>query len=465
MSNNNNQVRDDSSEPTIDRRRFLAGTAGTAAIGLLAGCSGGGGGSGDGSSGSGGSSGDGDGGSSSGGGTTTSSTSSDPITIGASAALTGSYSVEGQALAKGYRMWVNMINDSGGILTDSDEPGLLGRDVEITILDDQSTPSRAVNLYQRLINQEGVDLLMGPYSSAVTNAVIPIIEQSQIPAVSAMGSDTSVYTERDVSYVVQAIAPSPTYVQGAIDLAVENGAETLAAVYEDTAFPTSVVEGHVPYAEEQGLEVVYTDAYPADINDYTPIMREVQSADPDIVIGGGYTPDAIGLTQAARSIGFSTGMFSWVVGGMAPSFYESVGEGVRAVTGDHWWTPNLNVPHNEGMVEAINQYHGDEYESLAEGVDYHFPGAAASAMVLEQAVRNVGELDHAAIAEELHSLEMGVPWGNGKYAVNDQGVQTAHRPALGQWQQAEEGDGLVREAVYPSDTATADAVYPHPGWN
>lgn len=437
MSENNTRTRSSKDRSAINRRRFLAGAVGTAGLGMVAGCNGVfGGGSGSGT-----------------------------ITLGASAALTGSYSVEGQATQKGYQLWVDHINDSGGLLKDDDEPGLLGREVELVVQDDQSDPSRAVNLYQDLINQEDVDLMMGPYSSAVTNAVIPVVEQNEMACVSSFGSDTSVYTERDVSYMVQAIAPSPTYVTGAIDLAVENGAETLAAVYEDTAFPTSVVEGHIPYAEEQGLEVVHTEPYPGDVNDYTPIMRRVQSEDPDIVIGGGYTPDAIGLTEAARSIGYTTGIFSWVVGGMAPDLADSLGADTLAISGDHWWTPTLNVPHNEELTEVIREYHGDEYDDLHRGIDYHFPGAYGALLVLEQAVRNVGSIDQTAIAEELHSLEMGVPWGNGQYEVDEQGVQVGHRPALGQWQEADEGDGMSREAIYPEDSATAEPIYPHPGWN
>lgn len=436
MEANNTHPSANESDTKLNRRRFLAGTAGVTGLGLVAGCTALSGGDGD---------------------------DSGPIKVGASAALTGKYSAEGEATKKGYELWAKQINEHGGILTDDDEPGLLGREVELTVLDDQSDPSRAVNLYKELINQENVDLLMGPYSSAVTNSVIPIIEQNEMACVSSMGSDTSVYTDRDVSYVVQAIAPSPTYVQGAIDLAVENGAETIAAVYEDTAFPTSVVKGHVPYAEEKGLEVVHTEAYPKDINDYTPVMNKVKSEDPDIVIGGGYTPDAIGLTQAAESVDFSTGIFSWVVGGMAPSFQESVGQSARAMSGDHWWTPNLNVPHNDAFKQGIEDFYADDYDALEGEVDYHFPGGFGSILVLEQAVRNVGELDQTAIAEELHDLEMGVPWGNGKFNVDEQGVQVAHRPALGQWQEAD-GDGLGREAVFPENTATAEPVYPHPGW-
>jgi len=443
----------------VDRRRFLKGTVGVGGVALMAGCTGGGDGGSDG--GDGGDSGDGGGGETT--GDSGSSGSSEPIHIGASAALTGKYSLEGKTMNQGYELWAEQINQHGGVLTDGDEPGLLGREVKLTVYDDQSDPSRAVNLYKRLINEDQVDVLMGPYSSAVSTSVIPIIEQNEKACVMPMMSDTSVLAERDVSYVTQAIAPAKTYEKGAIKTAADNGASTMAVIYEDTSFPTAAARGHIPYAEELGIEIVHDAAYPKNINDYTSVMNEVASKDPDIVMGGGYTPDAIGLTKAAKSTGFSAGIFAWLVGGQVPGFYESVGADARAMTGDLFWAPWFEVPHNQAFTEGFMSKFGSEYETASD-IDYHSVGGYAGMLVMEQAIRNVGSLDQAAIAEELHALEMGIPFANGKYAVDDQGIQTAQAPSTGQWQPADEGDGLTRESIWPSQYATADPIYPHPGW-
>jgi branched-chain amino acid transport system substrate-binding protein len=446
---------------SIDRRRFLATTAGVAGVGALAGCSGGGGGGGSGGGSDETDSGSGGGGSTdteASGGSTGSGGGSEPIKLGASSALTGKYSKEGTTMREGYELWIDQINAGESPIGDGK---LLGRDVELVIYDDQSDPSRAVNLYKRLLSQDDVDLLMGPYSSAVSTSVIPIIEQNQKACVMPMMSDTSVLAERDVSYVTQAIAPASTYVQGAVDIAASNGAETVAMVYENTAFPTSVATGHKPYIEEQGMEVVHDEGYPKDINDYTPVLNKVKSKEPDMVMGGGYTPDAIGLTQAAKSIGLSPGIMAWVVGGQVPAFYDSVGGDGLAVTGDLFWAPFFDLPYNEQFVEGfLNTY--DSYDDGLD-IDYHSVGGYAGCLVMEQAVRNVGELDQAAIAEQLHQIEMEIPFANGVYQVDEQGIQTGQAPSLGQWQ---EGDGgLAREAVWPSEYATADPIYPHPGWS
>lgn len=414
----------------FSRRKFI-GTGAAVGLASTAGCAGGLGGGGD-----------------------------DVITVGASSSTTGPTSEEGLTMKQGYELWVEMINESGGLL-EEDADGLLGREVELIHYDDQSDPQRGVNLYQRLINEDNVDLLLGPYGSTVSSATIPIIEDAGMACVMPMMSDTTVLEERDVQYVTQAIAPANTYVRSAIDIGVENGAETIAVVYEDAAFPTSVAAGHIPYAEEQGLEVVHEEAYPTDINDYTSVLNSVQDQDPDIVMGGGYTEDALGLTQAAESVGLSPGIFAWVVGGMAPAFAESVGDGAIGITGDLFWAPFFELPYNQEFLDGFMDLFSDEYNDPSE-MDYHSAGGFAGCMVMEQAVRNAGEIDQDAIAEELHSIEMDIPFANGRYAVNEQGVQTAQTPSLGQWQEGE--DGPTQEAVRPADYATAEPIYPHPGW-
>ncbi|WP_280537563.1 amino acid ABC transporter substrate-binding protein [Halopenitus sp. POP-27] len=432
MSDHNDSEvpRNRSATPRFSRRRFVETTAAAGALAATAGCMGGGGGG------------------------------DDVITIGASTSTTGPTATEGVTMKEGYDFWIHQINEGNSLLADDDE-GLLGREVELVHYDDQSDPSRGVNLYQRLINEDEVDVLLGPYGSTVSSAVIPIIEDAEMACIMPMMSDTSVLEERDVQYTTQAIAPAYTYVRSAIDIAVENGAETIAVVYEDAAFPTSVASGHIPYAEEQGLEVVHEEAYPTDINDYSSVLNTVAEEDPDIVMGGGYTEDAIGLTQAAQSVGLSPGIFAWVVGGMAPAFAESVGDAALGVTGDLFWAPFFELPYNQEFTEGFMDLFSEEYSDPGE-VDYHAAGGYAGCLVMEQAIRNVGEIDQTAIAEQLHEIEMEIPFANGVYEVDDQGIQVGQTPSLGQWQEGE--DGMTQEAVRPAEYATADPIYPHPGW-
>ncbi len=389
----------------------------------------------------------------------------DTIKVGASLALTGPVSQEGTWQERGYELWVQTLNERGGLIEPSDEQGLLGQEVELIVYDDESDPQRAVDLYQRLIEQDDVDILMGPYGSAISSAVVPIIEQAQMACIMPLMSDTSVLREQDIEYVLQAIAPAEDYLVGAVDIAVEAGAETGAIVHEDTAFPTDTAEGHVPYMEEQGLEVLHEDDYPEDTEDYTPILRALADDDVDVVLGGGYTPDALGLTTAAESLDMEPYMFSWMVGAMLPAFANEMGDRAVGITGDLFFNPEADLPYVDELVDLAIE----EYDDVNEGWDIqsHLAGGFHGGLLFEKAIKEAGSLDQDDILEELRGIDttqsdFGTPFGNGQFAVDDDGLQTAASVPLGQWQEV---DGeVVIETVWPEEARTADPIVPHPGW-
>jgi branched-chain amino acid transport system substrate-binding protein len=365
-------------------------------------------------------------------------------------------------MKQGYELWINQLNEQGGVLDDNSNEGLLGREAELVLYDDESDAKRSVNLYKRLIEKDEVDLLMGPYSSGISSAVAPIIEDAQVPCVNSMQSFPGPLAEKDLNYVVTSIAHAKEYLGGVIDIAASHGAERVALVYEDSPAIAAISEAHIPRIKEAGLEIVHQETFATDVNDHTPILRNAKDKDPDLVMPGGRTPDAVGLTKAARSIGMNADAYAWVVGATQPDFYDSLGATAKGMMGDLFWAPYLNLPHNDVFKKDFMEKFSDKYDSI-EDVGYHAPGGYSGGLVMEQAVKNVGELDHDAIAEELYSLEMGIPLGNGKYKVNDKGIQVGNAPSTGQWQ--EDDDGLSLEAVWPDEFATSEPNYPHQGWN
>lgn len=388
------------------------------------------------------------------------------IRVGASMALTGALAQEGEWQERGYELWVDTLNEQGGLIGDDTEPGLLGNEVELVVYDDESDPQRSVDLYTRLIEQDDVDILMGPYGSSISGAVLPRIEQEGMACLMPFSSGVTVFREQELNYSFQAVAPAETYLEGAIEIALENGAETAALIYEDTAFPTDVARGAVEYAEEQGLEVLYEEPYAEETDDFTSTLTSFEDDDVDVVLGGSFTPDAIGLTRSAESVGLEPGIFSWMVGGTLPAFEEAVGDSVIGMTGDLFFDPNQESEFMSDFVDLAT----DAFDDVDEPFDIqsHAAGGFAGGLLFERAIKEVGAIDQDAIAEELRSFDtresdFTLPFGNGEYAVDDNGLQVAHRPSLGQWQEQDDGEpGL--ETVWPEAVRTAEPVYPHPGW-
>ena len=144
-----------------------------------------------------------------------------PIRIGASLAQTGLYVAAGQNQLRGYQLCVKRLNEKGGVL---------GRTLELVVYDDGSDPATAVRLYEKLIIQDKVDLVLGPYGSPITDAVADVTEKHKTPMVAPVAAATSIY-RKGRKFIFQVLSPAEGYLEGLIDLAAKKGLKTVALIY------------------------------------------------------------------------------------------------------------------------------------------------------------------------------------------------------------------------------------------
>ena len=156
-----------------------------------------------------------------------------PIKIGASMSVTGTYAKPGSYQKEGYDICIDELNAKGG---------LLGRKVELVIYDDQSQPATAVKLYEKLITEDKVDAVMGPYSSAVSEAVANVTEKYKKVMVAPLAATTSIF-KKGRKYIFMVITPAENYLDGLIDMAAKRGLKTVAIINEDTLFPKASAAG------------------------------------------------------------------------------------------------------------------------------------------------------------------------------------------------------------------------------
>ena len=139
----------------------------------------------------------------------------DKIILGAAVSLTGKYSTNGKHTQNGYNMAVERINSMGGV-----KVGGKTYKYDIIYYDDESNSGRAAQLAERLIKQDGVHYMLGPYSSGLTKAMAPVTEENKIPMVEANGASRSLFT-KGYKYLFAVLSPANQYLEVAIDLAVE----------------------------------------------------------------------------------------------------------------------------------------------------------------------------------------------------------------------------------------------------
>ncbi len=366
----------------------------------------------------------------------------DPIRIGASVSTTGTNGRTGLYQQEAYLLWEAQKNANGG---------LLGRPVEFVIYDDQSDPTTGARLYERLITEDEVDLVLGPYASGVTQAVAQVTEQYGQPLLVAGASANSIW-ESGHQMVFGVYSVAGDYFKDIItNIAVSEGYTTAAVIYEDAVFPMSTGEGAVRHCEDAGIEVVHEETYPQQATDVSGILTQIRDLNPDMLIGGSYLPDSVLIQRQAKELDLNCRLYAYSVGAAQPEFIETLGDDANYVLGPSMWEPEVETPGNQEFFEAYVEMHGRE-------PDYHAATGYAGCQILEQAVNNVGELDLDALADELRGLKMDniLPGG---YEVDENGKQVGHVPLTVQWQ---DGEKFI---VAPEGVTTGDIQLPTPAWS
>ena len=367
------------------------------------------------------------------------------VRIGAALSETGKYAVEGQDAREGYDTWVKWVNEEyGGIEIDGRRYA-----AEIIYYDDESDADTAANLVQRLIDEDRVDFLLGPYSSGLTSGASAIAEANDVLMVEGTGASDTLF-ERGFRNLFLVSTIASDYTKSAIELMAAHGAQTAVIAYEDTAFPTSVAEGAIRHFEDHGIEVLATETYPKDIQDVSAIMTKFRDLDPDLFVGGGHYNDAVLFINSATELGFSPDGMVITVGPSNPKLVEELGEDVNGVLGPTQWEPAMAY---EGPYFGTASDYAAYYESLwGEPPVYQAASTTAAALILQLAIEAADSLDTEDVREALYSLQAETFFG--PVSFDDRGVNIAR--AMGTIQVQE---GRVR-VVAPQAAAEANLILP-----
>ncbi|HUM18326.1 MAG TPA: amino acid ABC transporter substrate-binding protein [Candidatus Nitrosotalea sp.] len=363
-----------------------------------------------------------------------------PIRIGASLSVTGTYAKPGTQQKEGYDICVDELNAKGG---------LLGRKIEFVVYDDQSMPATAVKLYEKLITEDKVDAVMGPYSSAVSEAVANVTEKYKKVMVAPLAATTSIF-KKGRKYIFMIISPAEVYLEGLVDMAAKRGLKTVAIINEDTLFPKASAAGTAEAAKKRGMQVVLQEAYPKGNTDFSALLVKIKSLNPDVIAAGTYFDDAIAITRQMKELNVNPKMFGLTVGGDIPEFYDLLKQNAEYVYGSTQWDEALPYPGQKEFVGAFTKKFKHE-------PSYHAAAGYAGCLTYAEAVKRAGTLDADKVRDQLLKMEIRTAFGD--YKVDPDGFQIAHKMVMLQWQ-----DGK-RVVVWPDDLASGKVRYPTPEWN
>jgi branched-chain amino acid transport system substrate-binding protein len=364
----------------------------------------------------------------------------EPIRVGVTASLSGAYAAPGGDLLDGLKMWADDVNARGA---------LLGREVEIVSYDDQSDPDTSARLYEKLISDDKVDLLIGPYSSDVTLAASNVAEAHGFPMVSGSASSTDIWS-RGYRNIFQVATPADRYMDLLIKSASDAGLTTIALAYAGSDFPRGVARGVRIKAAAAGMTLVFDEEYPEDSTDFTDLVRRIKASRPDLLIGGTYLNDSIALVREAKRQNFSPKALAFTVGPALVEFGDTLGTDADGILGVVEWM-------RSGRVPMAYDFSFRYKEITGHNAGAHAAYGYAAGQVLEAAVRLADSLDKDAVRAQLREMKFGSLLG--RYRVEDSGRQLEKETFVMQWQ---DGQRLL---VLPKQFRAGPIIYPLKPWS
>lgn len=341
------------------------------------------------------------------------------ITLGSAISLTGKYATNGIHAQNGYEYAISKISEAGGVVI-----GARCYNFKVIYYDDESKGDRGATLAERLINQDKIQYMLGPYSSGLTKAIAPVTEKYRIPMVEAEGASRSLFN-KGYKYLFAVLSTSEQYLASAITLAAEKAkaagkdpsSVTVAVAVENDPFSLDIRAGVLEDVKKYGMKVVVDEQLPRDLSDMSAILLKVKVRKPDVLIVSGHSK---GAATAVRQIGeqkIDVPMIA-MTHCEAADVVGKFGATANDILCATQWAETLTyedpifgtaAEYERGFKAAYSDY-------AKKSVPYQTAQASAAVYVFKDAFERAGTLDKEAVRNALASTDLATFYGQIRFS-------------------------------------------------
>jgi branched-chain amino acid transport system substrate-binding protein len=389
--------------------------------------------------------------------------SEQPIRIGYCLSLSGPLASNGKTARVAHRIWEQDVNRKGG---------LLGRKVEMVCIDDQTNPKLVLEIYQRLLDDEKVDLVVGGYGDNSVSPAMPlIIERSRyLVALMALAVNASFGYANYFVMIPTGPQPNEALTEGFFKLAAGQTPKpvSMAILAADAAFSKSPVLGAKAHADKHGFRLVSEDRYPLSTTDLVPFIRSLKPVNPDILFLCSYLNDSVGLLRAINEVGLEPRIMGGaMIGPQNGSIKAQLGPLLNGLVNYEYWLPVQKMMF-PGVSEMMTKYQSLAENAGADPLGYYVaPQAYAQMQIVEQAIAGTGSLDDAKLAQFTRDASFKTVVGDVKFG---KGGGWSEARVLGVQYQNIKGadlsefkDARTQAVVWPPSLASGALIYPYAG--
>jgi branched-chain amino acid transport system substrate-binding protein len=373
------------------------------------------------------------------------------VLFGAPISLTGSTAKEGGLTRDGYELWKETVNANGGL-----NVGGKRYVVATKYYDDESSAQKSATIADKLIKEDKVNFLLGPYGTASTLQVSTVAEKNKIPMVEANGAAESIFNQ-GYQYTFGVLSPAKNYMKGLIEMALAQTPKptTVAILTADDNFSVEVAEAARALAQASGLTVVYYQKYPNNATDLRAPLTETKSRNPDLFLNSGHLAESLAIMQQAKELGFSPKGFGFSVGPSIPDFQTTLKADANYVSGGSQWTADLKY-NGDDLFKTPANYNSVYAKRFGYDPSYQSAESSAAGLAYQKAIEAAGSLEPSAVRDALAKLDFISFFGQIKFDAR--GINIYKPMVVEQWQSGK------KVTIWPPDVANAKPLWPTPPW-
>lgn len=370
------------------------------------------------------------------------------ILFGVSISKTGRFAVEGKNVIQGYDLWQKHVNKNGGI-----KVGGKAYNVKLKYYDDGSKIEKLEENITRLIKEDRVDFVLGPFSSGFNLAASKITERYGKIMIESGGASDSIFT-RDQNFTFATQTSASWWFKDFFDMIsqMSPAPKTYALITPDKLFTRSVAKGVQIWAATKKIKEVYYQVVEKETDNFVPYLQEMVPSQPDIIILTSHYQDAVDFSvQLSEIKALKPKAVVMTIGPSELEYIQDVGiHGAEGKIGVTQWVANssFNGPvfgtPQDYVREFVNKYNElptyQDAQSSATGVIYQLALEKCNSLNIHEVLKNIRDLD--------------VETFYGKIKYDSKGMNIGHKMALVQVQQ-----GNMR-TIWPLEAAESTIVFP-----
>jgi len=369
------------------------------------------------------------------------------IKLGCAISFTGKNSRSGKLYRDSYDMAVEQVNKKGGVKVGSDTYQL-----KIVYYDDESDPTKSSKFVEKLIAEDKVDFLLGPYSSGITIPDSLVAQRYKVPMIEGGGASGKIFS-RGNKYIFGTLPPAGQYFKSTLEMlkTFKPAPKTIAILYADDKFDVSVAEGTSELANEMGFNVVLHEKYAEAATDFNSILTKIKATGVEVVLVAGHTEESLNFTQQAKELNVSPKLISMTVGPSEADFRKSLGKDAEYIYGVASWSTQMNfIGYLFNDTKEFVKLFKEKYNY---DPDYHNASGIADVAIFKDAIERAGTLDKEKVRAAIAATNLSTIYGRVQFSDNGQikGTSVVLQILGGEIYQ-----------VYPN--GVKEPVYPFPSW-